>query len=105
MADILNKNMDANAAEMNALKAEPNVLIAWLDGVTTADGGDGLAAAHRPRLYSVLRPVLDLMQTFSTFVYLILAIVFFGIGMVPGLIATIIFVMPAPIRLTQLGIS
>ena len=65
----------------------------------------GIFAAHRPRVYSVLRPVLDLMQTLPTFVYLIPAIVFLGIGMVPGLIATIIFVMPAPIRLTQLGIS
>ncbi|MEM7720265.1 MAG: choline ABC transporter permease subunit [Pseudomonadota bacterium] len=65
----------------------------------------GIAAAHRPRLYSVLRPVLDLMQTLPTFVYLIPAIVFFGIGMVPGLIATVIFVLPAPIRLTHLGVS
>ena len=65
----------------------------------------GIFAAHRPRVYSVLRPVLDLMQTLPTFVYLIPAIVFLGIGMVPGLIATIIFVMPVPIRLTQLGIS
>ena len=65
----------------------------------------GIAAAHRPRLYAVLRPVLDLMQTLPTFVYLIPAIVFFGIGMVPGLIATVIFVLPAPIRLTYLGIS
>ena len=65
----------------------------------------GIAAAHRPRLYSALRPVLDLMQTLPTFVYLIPAIVFFGIGMVPGLIATVIFVLPAPIRLTHLGIS
>ena len=65
----------------------------------------GIAAAHRPRLYAVLRPVLDLMQTLPTFVYLIPAIVFFGIGMVPGLLATIIFVLPAPIRLTHLGIS
>jgi len=65
----------------------------------------GIYAAHRPRLYSLLRPVLDLMQTLPTFVYLIPAIVFFGIGMVPGLIATVIFVLPAPIRLTHLGIS
>ena len=65
----------------------------------------GIAAAHRPRLYRVMRPVLDLMQTLPTFVYLIPAIVFFGIGMVPGLIATVIFVLPAPIRLTHLGIS
>lgn len=65
----------------------------------------GIAAAHRPRLYTVLRPILDLMQTLPTFVYLIPAIVFFGIGMVPGLIATVIFVLPAPIRLTHLGVS
>jgi len=65
----------------------------------------GIAAAHRPSLYRGMRPVLDLMQTLPTFVYLIPAIVFFGIGMVPGLIATVIFVVPAPIRLTHLGIS
>src|SRR6056297_8815 len=65
----------------------------------------GIAAAHRPRLYAAMRPVLDLMQTLPTFVYLIPAIVFFGIGMVPGLIATVIFVLPAPIRLTHLGVS
>ncbi|MEL6550272.1 MAG: choline ABC transporter permease subunit [Pseudomonadota bacterium] len=65
----------------------------------------GILAAHRPRVYTVMRPVLDLMQTLPPFVYLIPAIVFFGIGMVPGLIATVIFVVPAPIRLTHLGIS
>ena len=65
----------------------------------------GIAVAHRPRLYAWMRPVLDLMQTLPTFVYLIPAIVFFGIGMVPGLIATVIFVLPAPIRLTHLGVS
>lgn len=65
----------------------------------------GIAAAHRPKLYAILRPVLDLMQTLPTFVYLIPAIVFFGIGMVPGLLATAIFVLPAPVRLTHLGIS
>ncbi|MFT6451173.1 MAG: glycine betaine/proline transport system permease protein [Halocynthiibacter sp.] len=65
----------------------------------------GIATAHRPRLFATLRPVLDLMQTLPTFVYLIPAIVFFGIGMVPGLIATVIFVLPAPIRLTHLGVA
>ena len=65
----------------------------------------GIAVAHRPGLYRVMRPILDLMQTLPTFVYLIPAIVFFGIGMVPGLIATVIFVLPAPIRLTYLGVS
>jgi glycine betaine/proline transport system permease protein len=65
----------------------------------------GIAVAHRPRLYRFMVPILDLMQTLPTFVYLIPAIVFFGLGMVPGLIATVIFVLPAPIRLTHLGIS
>lgn len=65
----------------------------------------GIAAAHRPTLYAAMRPILDLMQTLPTFVYLIPAIVFFGIGMVPGLLATAIFVLPAPVRLTHLGIS
>lgn len=65
----------------------------------------GIATAHRPKLYAYMRPILDLMQTLPTFVYLIPAIVFFGIGMVPGLIATVIFVLPAPIRLTHLGVS
>jgi glycine betaine/proline transport system permease protein len=49
--------------------------------------------------------VLDLLQTLPAFVYLIPAIVFFGLGMVPGLFATVIFVLPAPIRLTYLGVS
>ena len=65
----------------------------------------GIMAAHRPRFYAVLSPVLDLMQTLPTFVYLIPAVIFFGLGMVPGLIATVIFVLPAPIRLTQLGVA
>ncbi len=64
----------------------------------------GIALAHRPRLYEWFRPLLDLMQTLPTFVYLIPAIKLFGIGMVPGLIATVIFALPAPIRLTRLGI-
>ncbi len=65
----------------------------------------GIAAAHRPRLFAALRPVLDLMQTLPTFVYLIPTLVLFGLGVVPGLISTIIFALPAPIRLTHLGIS
>jgi glycine betaine/proline transport system permease protein len=65
----------------------------------------GIAAAHRPWLYSAIRPVLDLMQTIPTFVYLIPALILFGLGVVPGLISTIIFAMPAPIRLTYLGVA
>ena len=65
----------------------------------------GIAAARNPRLFAALRPVLDLMQTLPTFVYLTPTLVLFGLGVVPGLISTIIFALPAPIRLTHLGIS
>jgi glycine betaine/proline transport system permease protein len=65
----------------------------------------GIAAARRPWLNTAMRPVLDLMQTIPTFVYLIPALILFGLGMVPGLIATVIFALPASIRLTHLGIS
>ena len=65
----------------------------------------GIAAAHRPWLYNAIRPVLDLMQTIPTFVYLIPTMIMFGLGMVPGLISTVIFAIPAPIRLTHLGVS
>lgn len=65
----------------------------------------GILAAHKPWLYTLLRPVLDLMQTIPTFVYLIPTLVLFGLGVVPGLISTIIFAIAAPIRLTYLGIS
>jgi glycine betaine/proline transport system substrate-binding protein len=65
----------------------------------------GIASAHRPALAAALRPVLDLMQTLPTFVYLIPTLVLFGLGVVPALISTVIFALPAPIRLTQLGIS
>lgn len=65
----------------------------------------GILAARRKWVYAVLEPVLDLMQTLPTFVYLIPAVIFFGLGPVPGLIATVIFALPASIRLTHLGIA
>ncbi|GGH29077.1 choline ABC transporter permease subunit [Alsobacter metallidurans] len=65
----------------------------------------GIAAAHRAWLYTAIRPVLDLMQTIPTFVYLIPTLILFGLGVVPGLISTVIFSLPAPIRLTYLGVS
>ena len=65
----------------------------------------GIAAGHREWLYKLLHPLLDLMQTLPTFVYLIPALVLFGLGLAPGLIATVIFAVPAPIRLTHLGIT
>nr|WP_156555243.1 MULTISPECIES: choline ABC transporter permease subunit [Rhizobium/Agrobacterium group] len=64
----------------------------------------GILAARRAWIYALMRPVLDLMQTIPTFVYLIPALILFGLGMVPGLIATVIFAVPSPIRLTRLGI-
>ncbi|MDC0948750.1 choline ABC transporter permease subunit [Gammaproteobacteria bacterium] len=65
----------------------------------------GIACGHRPRLYAAVQPVLDLMQTIPTFVYLIPTLIMFGLGVVPGLISTVIFALPAPVRLTMLGIS
>jgi glycine betaine/proline transport system substrate-binding protein len=65
----------------------------------------GIAAAHHPRFSAALRPMLDLMQTLPTFVYLIPTLVLFGLGPVPGLISTMVFAMPAPIRLTEQGIA
>lgn len=64
----------------------------------------GVWAARNSVVESALRPVLDLMQTFPPFVYLIPAAMFFGLGKVPGAIATIIFSMPPAVRLTCLGI-
>lgn len=81
-------------------------LVVWATVVCVLIGVPvGIAAAHRPWLYQAIRPVLDLMQTIPTFVYLIPTLVLFGLGTVPGLISTVIFSLPAPIRLTQLGIS
>ena len=65
----------------------------------------GIAAAHREWLFQLLRPVLDLMQTLPTFVYLIPALILFGLGLAPGLITTVIFAVAAPIRLTHLGLT
>lgn len=65
----------------------------------------GIVAAHRPTFYRIIRPVLDLMQTLPTFVYLIPTLVLFGLGSVPGLISAIVFVVPTPVRLTYVGIK
>jgi glycine betaine/proline transport system permease protein len=64
----------------------------------------GIYAAHKPRFYTVMQPVLDLMQTVPTFVYLIPTLTLFGLGVVPGLISTVVFAVAAPIRLTYLGV-
>lgn len=64
----------------------------------------GILAARRQWVYAIVRPILDLMQTIPTFVYLIPALILFGLGMVPGLVATVVFAVAAPVRLTRLGI-
>jgi glycine betaine/proline transport system permease protein len=65
----------------------------------------GIWAAHNPRVWKVMQPVLDLMQTMPTFVYLIPILILFGLGAAPALIVTIIFALPAPVRMTYLGIT
>ena len=65
----------------------------------------GIWAAHNPKVWRVLQPVLDLMQTMPTFVYLIPILILFGLGAAPALIVTVIFAMPAPVRMTYLGIT
>ena len=64
----------------------------------------GILAAGSTRTSAVLRPVLDFMQTLPVFVYLVPAVVFFGIGVVPGIMATTVFAIPPAVRLTELGI-
>ncbi|MCO8162649.1 choline ABC transporter permease subunit [Pseudomonas sp. 21LCFQ010] len=64
----------------------------------------GIIAAHKPWFYTCIRPILDLMQTVPTFVYLIPTLTLFGLGVVPGLISTVVFAIAAPVRLTYLGI-
>ncbi|QQE74338.1 proline/glycine betaine ABC transporter permease [Brevibacillus composti] len=74
-------------------------LISIVIGIPT-----GIWCARSDRARNVLTPILDFMQTMPAFVYLIPAIFFFGLGKVPGVIASVIFAMPPTIRLTNLGI-
>jgi len=64
----------------------------------------GILASRKPGVSTALKPILDLMQTMPSFVYLIPAIIFFGIGTVPGVVATVVFAMPPAVRLTELGL-
>lgn len=64
----------------------------------------GILAARSAWVAAVTRPVLDFMQTMPSFIYLLFAVMFFRIGVVPGAIASFIFAMPPAVRLTQLGI-
>lgn len=64
----------------------------------------GIWMAKSNVVSAILRPILDFMQTMPAFVYLIPAVAFFGIGVVPGVVASVIFAMPPTVRLTNLGI-
>ena len=64
----------------------------------------GILSAKNEMAEHSIKPILDLMQTMPSFVYLIPAVIFFGLGNVPGLVATVVFSMPPAIRLTNLGI-
>lgn len=64
----------------------------------------GIWAARRRVVSVIVRPALDFMQTLPVFVYLIPAVFFFGVGVVPGVVATTIFAIPPAVRLTELGI-
>mgnify|MGYP001482431106 CR=1 FL=1 len=64
----------------------------------------GILASRSNTFEMILRPILDIMQTIPSFVYLIPVVMLFGVGLVPGVVATIIFALPPIIRLTNLGI-
>ena len=64
----------------------------------------GILSSRSKIFEIILRPILDIMQTIPSFVYLIPVVMLFGIGLTPGVIATIIFALPPIIRLTNLGI-
>lgn len=76
-----------------------SVVIAIIIGVPI-----GIWMSQKSTVQSIITPILDFMQTMPAFVYLIPAVIFFGVGMVPGVISTIIFAMPPTVRLTNLGI-
>ena len=65
----------------------------------------GIWAAHSAKVWRVMNPVLDLMQTMPTYVYLIPALILFGLGMPSGMLVTVIFAAPTPLRLTYLGLT
>jgi len=64
----------------------------------------GILSSRSKTFEIIMRPILDVMQTIPSFVYLIPVVMLFGIGLTPGVVATIIFALPPTIRLTNLGI-
>jgi glycine betaine/proline transport system permease protein len=76
-----------------------SVVIALILGVPL-----GIWSSKSDKVWNVMRPVLDFMQTLPAFVYLIPAVLFFRLGPVPGVVATLVFSLPPAVRLTNLGI-
>jgi len=76
-----------------------SVLVSLIIGIPL-----GILAAKSDRIYGLIRPILDFMQTMPSFVYLLPAVFFFGLGKVPAVVATFIYAVPPCIRLTNLGI-
>lgn len=64
----------------------------------------GIWAARSPAVSATVKPILDFLQTMPAFVYLIPAIILFHVGVVPGIVATIVFALAPGVRLTELGI-
>ncbi|KAB2459884.1 proline/glycine betaine ABC transporter permease [Bacillus sp. CH126_4D] len=95
---ILNINYWAQTMQTLALVLT-SVIISIIVGIPI-----GILASQNERFSKILKPTLDFMQTMPAFVYLIPAITFFGVGVVPGIIASVIFAMPPTIRFTDLGI-
>ena len=95
--------VDLMAQWDNAMKTLALVAVAVAAAVLMAIP-IGIAAARSGLVSGLVRPVLDLMQTMPALVYLIPAVLMFRVGVVPGIVATIIFAMPPGIRLTELGI-
>ncbi|WP_314430585.1 ABC transporter permease subunit [Microbacterium lacticum] len=87
----------------NAMDTLALVLVAAVVAIVVAIP-IGIWAARSDRVSRIVRPVLDFLQTMPAFVYLIPAIIFFGVGAVPGMIATILFALAPGVRLTELGI-
>jgi len=82
------------------------VLVFFATGVSLLIGVPlGIYSARRKWLWNAVAPVLDLLQALPTFVYLVPAFALFGLGMVPAVVATVIFAVAAPARLTYLGIT
>ena len=76
-----------------------SVVIALIIGIPL-----GIWASKSDKVWNIMRPVLDFMQTMPAFVYLIRAVLFFRLGPVPGVVATLVFSLPPAVRLTNLGI-